>query len=250
MARKIAVTLRKGGSGKTTTAVNLAAALNSKNRKVLLVDLDPQANATISVGVDPLAQEKHINKLFTDINIEPSQAIVKTSFGLFLLPSHPDLADTEAGMNAAQVGILRSVLEELEEKYDFIIVDTPPSESYLTVNALAYVDEVIITLQAHYLAMRGLEDILGEIVKVKQGLNPSLSIAGILPTMVNQRTNIAQSVLETVKEAYGEFLYPFQVNFSIRHPEASLAGLPIILYAPDHQGSEAYMRLAEEIIRS
>ena len=249
MARKIAVVLRKGGSGKTTTAVNLAAALHKKNKKTLLIDLDPQANATISVGIDPIELKKHVNNLFTDINIQPEETIMKTGFGLFILPSHPDLADTEAGMKATQVGLLRGILQPIEELFDFIIIDTPPSESYLTVNALAAVDEVIIPLQAHYLAMRGLREVLEEIEQVKRGLNPNLKIAGILPTMVNKRTNMARTVLETVIETYKELVYPFQVDFSIRHTEASLAGLPIILYRPEHQGSQAYLQLADYILR-
>lgn len=248
MSRKIAIILRKGGSGKTTTAVNLAAALHQLGKRVLLVDLDPQANATLCLGVDPLALTKHINLLFTEIHTKVEDTFTTTSFGLQLLPSHPDLAQTEAGMSAAQVGTLRSILAPLEERFDFIIVDTPPAESYLTVNALVYVGEVIIPLQTHYLAMRGLEDILKEIVKIKQSLNPNLTLTGILPTMVNQRTNIAQSVLESVQEAYGEFLYPFQVNFSIRHAEASLAGKPLVLYEPEHQGSIAYRQLAQVIL--
>ncbi len=249
MARKIAVVLRKGGSGKTTTAVNLAAALHKKKQKTLLIDLDPQANATISLGIDPIELTRHVNNLFTDINIQPEETITKTSFGMFILPSHPDLADTEAGMRATQVGLLKGILEPIEQLFDFIIIDTPPSESYLTVNALAAVDEVIIPLQTHYLAMRGLREVLEEIEQVRKGLNPSLKIAGILPTMVNKRTNMAKTVLETVLETYKELVYPFQVNFSIRHTEASLVGLPIILYRPEHQGSQAYFQLTDHILR-
>lgn len=249
MARIIAVTLRKGGSGKTTTAVNLATALHKKGKRTLLVDLDPQANATISVGINPLKLSKHINTLFTDINAKINEAIIKTSFGLPLLPSHPDLADTEAGMRATQIGLLKGLLEPIKDKFDFIVIDTPPAESYLTVNAMAVADEIIIPLQAHYLAMRGLQDAIEEIDQVRQGLNPSLKIAGILPTMVNNRTNIAKTVLEAVTESYGSYLYPFQVDFSIKHSEATLAGLPIVLYDPTHQGSLAYTQLANKVVK-
>ncbi|PIP61116.1 hypothetical protein COW99_05845 [Candidatus Roizmanbacteria bacterium CG22_combo_CG10-13_8_21_14_all_38_20] len=249
MAKKIAVALRKGGSGKTTTAVNLAEALRQKKQKVLLVDLDPQANATISVGLDPTKLDKHINTLLTDIQTKVEDVIASSEFGLSILPGHPDLAETEGGMKATQIGLLKSLLEPIEDDYDYIIMDTPPSESYLTVNALMYADEVLIPLQAHYLAMKGLEDMLKEIIKVKQGLNPKLRIAGILPTMVSRRTNIAQTVLDSVRKAYGEFLYPWEISFSIRHTEASLAGLPIVLYEPGHQGSEVYLKLAESMIK-
>ena len=189
MAKKIAISLRKGGSGKTTTAVNLATALHKKGKKTLLVDLDPQANATISVGIDPLTLKKHINSLFTDINIKTEEAITKTSFGLPILPSHPDLAETEAGMRAKQIGLLKGLLDPIDGQFDYIVIDTPPAESYLTVNALATVDEVIIPLQTHYLAMRGLKEALEEIDQVRQGLNPNLKVAGILPTMVKNRTD-------------------------------------------------------------
>jgi chromosome partitioning protein len=249
MAKKIAVNLRKGGSGKTTTAVNLATALHKKGKKTLLVDLDPQANATISVGIDPLNLAKHINSLFTDISVKTEEAITKTSFGLPILPSHPDLAETEAGMRATQIGLLKGLLEPIDGLFDYVVIDTPPAESYLTVNALATADEVIIPLQTHYLAMRGLQEAIEEINEVKKGLNPKLKVAGILPTMVNNRTNIAKTVLEAVTRAYKELLYPLQVDFSIKHAEATLAGLPIVIYDPKHQGSLAYMKLADRIIK-
>jgi len=249
MAKKIAISLRKGGSGKTTTAVNLATALHKKGKKTLLVDLDPQANATISVGIDPLSLTKHINTLFTDINIKTEEAVAKTSFGLPIIPSHPDLAETEAGMRATQIGLLKGLLEPIDGLFDYIVIDTPPAESYLTVNALAVADEVIIPLQAHYLAMRGLQEAIEEIEQVKKGLNPKLKVAGILPTMVSNRTNIAKTVLEAVTEAYGGFLYPLRVNFSIKHTEATLAGLPIVIYDPKHQGSLVYMQLADLVIK-
>jgi chromosome partitioning protein len=249
MARIIAVTLRKGGSGKTTTSVNLAMALSLKGKKTLLVDLDPQANATISVGIDPTTLTKHINTLFTDISTKTEEVIIKTEFGLYILPSHPDLADTEAGMRATQIGLLKGLLEPLEDKFDYIIIDTPPSESYLTVNALAVADEVLIPLQAHFLALRGLQDVLDEVDQVKQGLNPKLKVAGILPTMVSNRTNVSKMIIEEVKSKYPDLLYPLQVDFSIKHAEASLAGKPIVIYDPKHQGSLAYLQLADLIIK-
>jgi chromosome partitioning protein len=248
MARKIAVTLRKGGSGKTTTAINLAAALHQRGKRVLLVDLDPQANATIAVGIDPLELKHNINHLFTTIDIGPREIVTKTSFGMDVLPSHPDLADTEAGMKATQVGVLRGVLEPFDSEYDFIIMDTPPSESYLTVNALAGADEVIIPLQAHFLAMQGLEQALDSVDQVRQGLNPRIRVIGILPTMVSQRTNISRLVLDQVRANYPRLMYPFTVDYSVRHAEATLAGMPIVLYDPTHGGAVAYNQLAEALI--
>jgi chromosome partitioning protein len=217
---------------------------------VLLIDLDPQANSTIGVGIDPTKLGiKHINSLFTNIEVNPKDIITKTSFGLDVMPSHPDLAETEMGMKATQIGILKFIIEPLEKDYDFIIIDTPPSESFLTANALAYADEVIIPLQIHFLALVGLQDVVDEIEQVKRGLNPKLKIAGILPTMVNQRTNVSKSILETLKEEHSKLLYPVMIDFSIKHTEASFEGLPIVLYDPKHQGSIAYNKVADLIIK-
>jgi chromosome partitioning protein len=245
MARKIAITLRKGGSGKTTTAINLAAALHALGQRALLLDLDPQANATLAVGLDPLALTRHVNHLFTTIDTPASAVIATTAFGLSVVPSHPDLASTEAGMKATQIGMLRGLLEPLDAAFDVIVIDTPPSESYLTVNALAAANEVIIPLQAHYLAMQGLAQALTQVEQVQRGLNPTLRVAGILPVMVNARTKISRLVLDEVGRTYPKILYPISIDFSIRHVEASLAGEPIVVLDPTHQGAIAYQQLAE-----
>jgi len=168
---------------------------------------------------------------------------------LSLLPSHPDLADTSSGMKASQIGLLKSIVSPLDGFFDYIVIDTPPSESFLTVSALACADKVIIPLQAHYLAMRGLQEAINEVNQIKQGINPELEIAGILPTMVNSRTNIAKTVLDAVKDTYKDLLYPVYVEFSIKHTEANLAGLPIVLFDPKHQGSRAYKKLADLVIK-
>jgi len=248
MAKKIAITLRKGGAGKTTTAVNLATGLYLTGKRVLLIDLDPQANATVSVGLDPMALSKNINTLFVDADSRPVEAIIKTGYGLDVLPSHPGLARTEASMMATQIGILKEIIEPFEASYDFIIVDTPPSESFLSINALAAADEIIIPLQAHFLALQGLNQMFEQVRQIKKGLNPKLKIAGILPTLVSSRTNIGRNVIDEIRQNYPDLLYPFQIDYSIKHAEASLAGVPIVKYAPKHPGALAYWRLVERVL--
>jgi chromosome partitioning protein len=248
MAESYTITLRKGGCGKTTTAVNLSAALAQYGKKVLLVDLDPQANATLSMGINPLDLRYSVNDLFISIDIPVEDVVVKTEFGVDVLPSHPDLAKTEAGMQATQIGVLKGLLSPIEDEYDYIIIDTPPSESYLSIAALTYTDYVIIPVQAHFLAIQALTQIMDDVKKVKKGLNPRIKIKGIIFTMVNSRTNIAKSVIKEVKEEYNELVLPIKVPFSIKHVESTLAGVPMVFFDPQHKGSKEYKKLAKVVI--
>ena len=252
MARKIAVRIKKGGGNKSTAAINLAASLHEKGKKkglrVLLVDLDPQANATLAVGIDPKKLKKNINHLFTDISTEPQDVIVKTAFGLDILPSHPDLSNTETGMQATQLGVIKSLLAPIDDLYDFIILDTPPAKSYLAVSAVVAADEVLLPLQVHYLALQGLGETLDEIEQIRNGLNPRIKVAGVLPVMYNKYTNIGKAILDELKEKHANLVYPFEVDFSVKHIEASVAGLPIVLYDPTHQGAIAYNTLADTFL--
>jgi chromosome partitioning protein len=249
---KIVVRIKKGGGSKTTAAINLATSLHQKGKdkdlNVLLVDLDPQANATLAVGIDPRTLKKNINHLLIDLSVNPKEVIVQTSYGLDLLPSHPDLSNTESGMQATQLGVVRSLLEPIEELYDFIILDTPPAKSYLSVSAVVAADEVLLPLQVHYLALQGLGETLDEIDKIRKGLNPTIKVAGVLPVMYNKYTNIGKAILEELKDKYANLVYPFEVDFSVKHIEASVAGLPIVLYDRAHQGAIAYNKLADTFL--
>lgn len=245
MTKVISVALRKGGSGKTTTAVNLAAALHKQGHRTLLIDLDSQCYATLNCGIDPLEYKRNIDTLFTDPHVEPNQVIAHAPvFGLHLIPAHPSFSETSMGMSASQSGALKPIVQALRTEYDYIIMDTPPSETIVTVAALVASDEVIVPMQVHYFALEGLKQILSEVKKVQNGLNPNLKIAGILPTMVNERTNVAKQILEAVRSEFKDLVYPVQVDYSIKHTEASLDGLPIVIYDPAHQGGLAYRKLA------
>ncbi len=247
MTRKLAVAMRKGGSGKTTTTVNLAAALAVRGKRVLLIDLDPQANATTALGINPTQPVPHIHDLLADLSIDPLHATYRFEWGLDVIASHVDLAKLESGMKPTDVHALKTLLAPLETAYDYILVDTPPSESMLTASALTFANEVIIPLQAHFFAMEGLAQALDQVEKVRQGLNKEIRVIGILPTMVNVRTNISRTVIDSASEAYPDLVYPFTVDYSVRHPEATLAGVPIVISDPNHSGAVAYKKLAEVI---
>jgi chromosome partitioning protein len=247
MTRAIAISLKKGGVGKTTTAVNLAAALYKKGKKVLLVDIDPQSSATISCGIDVTALKYSIHNLFEDIKLKPEDVIVKSSFGMHVLPSHPNLSKTDAGMTAASTGELRAILKPIESKYDFIIVDTPPSESYLSISALVYTNEVLVPVETHFLSLQGLKQLFEMVESIKRGLNPDLKILGIVPTKARNRTNMSIETLKLLRTQFSDLVFPFTIDFTVKHPEASMQGVPLVILDPTHFGSQSYQKLAELI---
>lgn len=247
MSKILTIAIRKGGSGKTTTAVNLAAGLQYMGHKTLLVDLDQSANATMHVGINPYTLTRSINTLFTDIGARPQSVVQVTDFGLSVLPATSDLEKTEAGMTATQIGVLKPILDELDEDYEFIIIDTPPSHSYLSISALVASHYALIPLEPHFLAMDGLAKIMDDIDQVKKGLNKDLSVVGIAPVKVQEHTNLAQSVLKQVQAEYPNKLLPVKVRFSIKIAEAALYGKPVYAYAPQNEGAREYAALSEVI---
>lgn len=249
MAKVITITLRKGGSGKTTTAVNLASSLAKHNKRVLLIDLDPQANATASLGIDEVSLPNIAEALQGTKSLKDVIANQPSNFDI--VPSNQILAQLEASMAtdpAKYAGVLKHHIEQVKPSYDYILIDTPPSESMLTVTALVASDYAIIPTQAHYLAMHGLQQALELINRVKQGYGANVEILGIVPTMVQTNTNIADLFLEQVGADYGDLLLPYPIPHTIKITESQLAGEPITEYEPHHPASTAYNKLAKHII--
>ena len=250
MPRIISVANQKGGVGKTTTVLNLGSALHREGKRVLLVDLDPQAALSASLAV-PVAETAGTIYRVLLSQVSAAKAIRPSKSGPDLIAADIDLAAAEVEL-VAEMGrerILAEALRPVRSRYDFILIDCPPSLGLLTINALVAADEVLIPLQCEYLAMRGLGLLLRTIDRVKGKLNADLDVAGILVTMYNGRTLHAQEVLEEVRKSFGDKVFPVVVRTSVRFKEAPAAGLSILDYAASHDGTKAYQALAEELIR-
>lgn len=245
MSHIISICLRKGGSGKTTTAVNLATALQQKGHKTLLVDLDDQANATMCVGINPFVLTHAVDTLFTDIAVRPQDVITMTEFGLAVLPARQALEQVAAGMNARSLGTLKPIMDAISPDFEYIIIDTPPSHSYLSLSALFASNFALIPLQTHYLAMDGLTRIMEDIRGIQNGLNPKLQVLGIVPCMVQSSTNVAKMILTKVRDDYADLVLPIEVKYSIKFVEASLLGQPAVIYASE--SAQEYVSLAEVV---
>ena len=250
MARIISVANQKGGVGKTTTVLNLGAALHQEGQRVLLVDLDPQAALSTSVAVSGNGDHSTIYEVLLS-EVSAAAAIRRTGAGPDLIPANIDLAAAEVEL-MAEMGrerVLAEALRPIHDRYQFVLIDCPPSLGLLTINALVAAGEVVIPLQCEYLAMRGLSLLLRTIDRVKAKLNPSLEVAGILLTMYNGRTLHAKEVLEEVRESFGDRVLPMVVRASVRFKEAPAAGMSILEYAASHEGAQAYRALAKEFMR-
>lgn len=251
MAKIMAIANQKGGVGKTTTAINIAAYIALAEKKVLVVDCDPQGNASSGVGINRKMNNKSIyNVLIRDIDTE--QAIVKTKINnLSIIPSSIQLAGAEvelAGMEGREI-ILKQALMAVKEKYDYIFIDCPPSLGLLTINALSASNSVIIPLQCEYYALEGLSQLIDTINLIKRRLNPLLKIEGIVFTMFDGRTNLSIQVVDEVKKHFRKEVYRTIIPRNVRLSEAPSHGKPIAVYDPRSKGAEMYYELAMEVLR-
>jgi chromosome partitioning protein len=250
-ARTVAVCNQKGGVGKTTTTINLGAALAEQGRRVLLVDFDPQGALSVGLGIQPHDIDSTIYNLLMERDVTARDVLFKTSVnGMDLLPSNIDLSGAEVQL-VHEVGreyVLGGVLEPLVPDYDVIMIDCQPSLGLLTINALACADGVVIPLECEYFAMRGVALLMETIDKVSRRLNPKLTIDGLLATMYDSRTLHTREVLSSIVRGFGDKVFHTVINRTVRFPDATVAGEPITSFDSGSLGANSYRELAKEVL--
>ena len=247
----IAMTNQKGGVGKTTTTINLGAALAETGRRILLVDFDPQGSLSVGLGVNPHTLEKSIYNLLLAKDVSVADVILPSPVeGMDILPANIDLSAAEVQLvsEVAREQTLRRVLSKVRHDYDIILIDCAPSLGLLTVNALTAADQVLIPLELEFFALRGVALLTDTIEKVTDRLNPELEILGIVGTMYDGRTLHSREVLERVVEAFGETVFHTVIRRTVKFPETTVAGEPITTYAPTSGGATSYRTLAREVL--
>jgi chromosome partitioning protein len=249
-ARIFAVVNQKGGVGKTTTSVNLAAALARDGHRVLLVDLDPQGNATMGSGIDKRAATRTVYHVLLGLG-EAANIRQRTERGGYdLLPANRELAGAEVELVELEhrEGRLKAALKNVREDYEFVFIDCPPSLSLLTLNGLVAAHAVLIPMQCEYYALEGLSDLVGTIKRVRAGLNPRLEIAGLVRTMYDARNVLAQQVSAQLEAHFGDKVYRSIVPRNVRLAEAPSYGVPAVVWDPESKGAQAYLALAQEVL--
>lgn len=250
MSKVIAIVNQKGGVGKTTTSINLSSCLAYKGKKILLIDIDPQSNTTSGVGMDKHKIEGSIyDVLINDVQIKDTLIQTKID-NLKLCPSNIQLAGAEIELvpMISREMRLKTALEDIKEKYDYILIDCPPSLGLLTLNALTAADTVLVPIQCEYYALEGLSQLMNTISLIKKHLNKKLEVEGVVLTMYDSRTNLSIQVVEEVRKHFNSKVYRTVIPRNVRLSEAPSHGLPIILYDEKSKGAEAYLELADEVI--
>lgn len=250
MAKILVITNQKGGVGKTTTAVNLAASLAATGRRVLLIDLDPQGNASMGSGINKGQLRQSVYHVLLG-NTSVAQARIRSEQGGYdVLPANRELGGAEIELVDVErrESRLKQALAAVEDDYDFVLIDCPPSLNLLTLNGLVAADRVMIPMQCEYFALEGLTDLVNTLRKVRAGLNPQIEIEGLLRTMYDPRSTLAQQVADQLKQHFGDKVYNTVIPRNVRLAEAPSHGLPALVYDKSSKGAQAYLALAQEML--